>query len=399
MFGREFQAGEYRQHVVPSPPTGYGFEKAGYESLRTADSYQFGGGWSAKVVYDNDDEGEYAEAILTGPGGAEEIIYPGDGRTFEPGELEDEARQLISEYGDSPYEDTYQYNSSHREASRQETASHHLAFFDGFDIPEPRHRVAGWDWDDHLNGFLAAEAAREFTCSCGESVPAPGYTDCRCGKRWNAYTIQANGSKKMIAREVPVRDGVVMAGRTASRKQADNFGEDWLYVDFLDWAQRVKGQAPTRELLYEYLDSGEVNVDKSGDAFEYAISRLSSRKQADVNWYEQHGRQEAHFANGEHLIVFPDGRWEASTGTFLDSGQASSVEQAKAEAIEALSYIAFGSRKRGKESWDEWAERMKRQDAEGAGYGSVPGWHLDLPDESPGDEDIDNPDYENPGRF
>ena len=102
-------------------------------------------------------------------------------------------------------------------------AARRTAFLDTMELPKPRHRVAGWDWDDHLNGFIAAEAAREFTCACGDNVPAPGYTDCRCGKRWNTYTISANGSKKMIAREVPVRENVVMARRTASRKQAATY--------------------------------------------------------------------------------------------------------------------------------------------------------------------------------
>ena len=78
---------------------------------KQAESYQLGGGWSARVVYDSDDEGEYAEAILTGPGGVEETIYPGDGRRFEPGEVQEEAQQIIDEYGDSAYQDTYQYNS------------------------------------------------------------------------------------------------------------------------------------------------------------------------------------------------------------------------------------------------------------------------------------------------
>ena len=76
------------------------------------------------------------------------------------------------------------------------------------------------------------------------------------------------------------------------------------------------------------------------------IDRTASRKQADVHWYDQNGRQEAHFAGGEHITVFPDGKWEVSTGAFLDSGQAPSVEQAKAESLEALSLLAFGSRKK-----------------------------------------------------
>ena len=125
----------------------------------------------------------------------------------------DDSRMLLNVFGVSLEEGKRLVEQAAAQVSASRTASHHLAFFDGIDLPEPQHRVAGWDWDDHLNGFLAAEAAREFTCSCGANVPAPGYTDCHCGKRWNAYTINANGSQKMIAREVPVRDGVVMANR------------------------------------------------------------------------------------------------------------------------------------------------------------------------------------------
>lgn len=478
MFGREFTGGRHRQHVMPPTPTRYSLERVGHASLKIAESYQLGGGWSARVFYDNDDGGEYAEAILTGPGGAEETIYPGDGRRFEPGEVQEEARQIIDEYGDDPYSDTYQYNSRRKralsfsglsvgdevywydggddvdtsasgviveipavdpdgrtrsdmaavewadegyeiveidnllnaehynigrgysqafgarkqassltwehetaeqsmlgeeiwfaysgdgfqasvteespgsgrftadiytdsdlykhlstteygfesvdeaksfvegvfgysrvssrtasiktaavtwydqsdqfggmwstyqgsapdspngqiseshgtyrwyvsdsgtrgnqqtgesssleEAKREaesvlaslgitasRTASHRTAFLDTVELTEPRHRVAGWDWDDHLNGFLAAEAAREFTCSCGANVPAPGYTDCRCGKRWNCYQVQANGSVKLIAREIPVRDGVIMASRAVEEQVS-------LYHDGMD---------------------------------------------------------------------------------------------------------------------------------------------------------------------
>ena len=125
----------------------------------------------------------------------------------------DDSRMLLNVFGVSLEEGKRLVEQAAAQVSASRTASHHLAFFDGIDLPETQHRVAGWDWDDHLNGFLAAEAAREFTCSCGDSIPAPGYVDCRCGKRWNCYTISANGSQKMIAREVPVRDGVVMANR------------------------------------------------------------------------------------------------------------------------------------------------------------------------------------------
>ena len=113
---------------------GSGAPWRGLGARKHAESYQLGGGWSAKVVYDNDDEGEYAEAILTGPGGVEETIYPGDGRRFEPNEVKEEAQQIIDEYGDSAYQDTYQYNSRRKRAgggrSSRKTASNEALLLD-----------------------------------------------------------------------------------------------------------------------------------------------------------------------------------------------------------------------------------------------------------------------------
>jgi hypothetical protein len=79
-------------------------------------------------------------------------------------------------------------------------------------------RVPGWKWDDHLSGYLSKEA-RSFTCSCGESVGSPSYKTCRCGKIWNVYAIgdshhlASDTASMYIAREIPVRDNVIMANR------------------------------------------------------------------------------------------------------------------------------------------------------------------------------------------
>lgn len=49
----------------------------------------------------------------------------------------------------------------------------------------------------------------------------PGYGQCKCGKIWNRYVIGTGSDtrtatpEKFIAREVPVRDGVIVANRTA----------------------------------------------------------------------------------------------------------------------------------------------------------------------------------------
>lgn len=79
-------------------------------------------------------------------------------------------------------------------------------------------KVPGWKWDDHMNGYLSKEG-RAFTCSCGESIPVPSYTNCKCGSIWNAYAVgdthhlASDTADMFIVRSIPVRPGVVMANR------------------------------------------------------------------------------------------------------------------------------------------------------------------------------------------
>lgn len=84
--------------------------------------------------------------------------------------------------------------------------------------PKTRH-VAGWDWDNHLNGYLANKP-QHFACECGESFPTPsGFQRCACGRQWNSYVIGTGGNsrqasaEKFIVREVPVRPDVIVANR------------------------------------------------------------------------------------------------------------------------------------------------------------------------------------------
>lgn len=80
-------------------------------------------------------------------------------------------------------------------------------------------RVPGWNWDDHLNGYITT-AARDFTCACGEQHPTPSHNVCKCGKIWNSYVIASGDGDgrtanvdMYVCREIPVRDGVIMASR------------------------------------------------------------------------------------------------------------------------------------------------------------------------------------------
>ena len=79
-------------------------------------------------------------------------------------------------------------------------------------------KVAGWQWDDHLNGYLASNNT-PFTCKCGSKHPVPSYSTCKCGKIYNSYVIGTGGDnhqasvEKFICREIPVRDNVIVANR------------------------------------------------------------------------------------------------------------------------------------------------------------------------------------------
>lgn len=109
-----------------------------------------------------------------------------------------------------------------------------------------KHKIAGWEWDDHLNGFVS-NSPRKFQCSCGVDIAVPDYHHCKCGKVWNTYVIGTGGDKhqasaeKFIAREIPVRENVIVAstdhfhdgdgrymGPMKSKPQPDPFqGSDW----------------------------------------------------------------------------------------------------------------------------------------------------------------------------
>jgi hypothetical protein len=81
-------------------------------------------------------------------------------------------------------------------------------------------RVAGWDFDHRLNGYITT-AADKFSCDCGEEFSTPsGYRKCgSCGRAWNSYVIGGDGPgkeaslDKVIVREIPVRKDVIVASK------------------------------------------------------------------------------------------------------------------------------------------------------------------------------------------
>ena len=119
-------------------------------------------------------------------------------------------------------------------------------------------KVSGWKWDDHLSGYLSKEA-RNFTCSCGEHIPAPSYKNCKCGKIWNIYALgdshhlASDTADLFIAREIPVRNNVIMANKKlvepAQKSQRELIAEidklaDWTIYDDEDPARQGGPKKP-----------------------------------------------------------------------------------------------------------------------------------------------------------
>lgn len=104
------------------------------------------------------------------------------------------------------------------EGSTRRTASRRTASTLWDSISEPRHKVAGWDWDEHLAGFVAESVLASFACVCGSNVEAPGLHTCTCGKIWNGSLIQTKSGERLVCREVPNRGAeVVLANRRTTR--------------------------------------------------------------------------------------------------------------------------------------------------------------------------------------
>ena len=96
----------------------------------------------------------------------------------------------------------------------KKTSFKKTAFMDFNPSLKHRHLVAGWDWDESLNGYVASgdQGHRHFECSCGAKVASPGMASCDCGKVWNSYTVTSSDKNFMVCREVPRRD-VLLANR------------------------------------------------------------------------------------------------------------------------------------------------------------------------------------------
>lgn len=78
-----------------------------------------------------------------------------------------------------------------------------------------------------LDGYIST-AATSFECDCGNSLPVPSYSNCKCGRVWNSYVIGTGGDEtkeasitKIVCREIPVRPNVIVAKKRDSNKREE----------------------------------------------------------------------------------------------------------------------------------------------------------------------------------
>lgn len=127
--------------------------------------------------------------------------------------------------------------SLHEQFARRE-ALNHIPFAEmakalGASDTKSTRVASGWRWDEHLNGYVSNGNARFACTGCGHDVETPSFVHCACGKIWNSYPIASAskeaGATRYIAREIPRREGVVLAGRerrTASSKRRTAYSDD-----------------------------------------------------------------------------------------------------------------------------------------------------------------------------
>ena len=124
-----------------------------------------------------------------------------------------------------------------------------------------RKLSSSWHLDSKLGAYIST-VQQKFACSCGAKLDVPAYNMCKCGKVWNAYKVHSatKGDTMYVVREVPVRENVLVANKTASRRRQ---AQDWEGARGNGWDTPAAdlGAIPDEELL-EFV----VNVQNAIDA-------------------------------------------------------------------------------------------------------------------------------------
>lgn len=205
-----------------------------------------------------------------------------------------------------------------------------------------QHKVAGWDWDDHLSAYTSS-SPRVFLCSCGDAFDTPSnFHRCACGKQWNSYVIGTGGDRKeasaekYLVREIPTRKDVIVASKTADvdteldesigdevkaqddythrAEDAEQAGRD----DVADRYREVRKDEENHEREFRELESNFARyVGEAYVARESAITKLT--EPGEITEVEETGTPTMKPMPPDWARRNPDGKW--NTGPVKKSVQ------------------------------------------------------------------------------
>lgn len=146
-----------------------------------------------------------------------------------------------------------------------------------------RKLSSSWHLDSKLGAYIST-VQQKFACSCGAKLDVPAYNMCKCGKIWNAYRVTSatKGDTMFVVREVPAREGVVLA----SRDMEDDIRSTHDRVAFNTRTSALRGDAGRQGSLYSSDDyeegwgysplEGEGTFRRAGRSHNRGSQRLSN---------------------------------------------------------------------------------------------------------------------------
>lgn len=183
-------------------------------------------------------------------------------------------------------------------------------------------KVAGWEFDDHLNGYVT-HVRQAFHCPCGQAHTPPSHGMCRCGKLWYTYAIgtgqhlaNGNEAEMFLAREIPVRENVIMANRQF--QSAEEYNNASGQGPFQDYAEDVEFYSDDEIDQSTPHAPGETDMDTTKSASRYAEIEHEDPDHTDPafgGWpFEEHkpkrndGKKTgASYGEDDHNVVERDG--------------------------------------------------------------------------------------------
>lgn len=250
-----------------------------------------------------------------------------------------------------------------------------------------RHKISSsWHLDNKLNAYIS-KVQQKFACSCGSKLAVPSYTNCKCGKVWNAYRVSSatKGDTMFVVREVPVREGVVLASKDMEgdiRSTHDRMAPNTR-------TSGLRGNAGRQGSIYSSGDyeegwgysplEGEGTFRRAGRSHNRGSQRLSngvSRGWEESDYPYDHGGDFSRASRRAASSPFERGQYGQSTGEFgLRRNRQAELSgyQGSREAMAAEEGHLPPRTHAGREEFGAFSARSRMEELPGVSGGSFQG--------------------------